>query len=154
MALIIRERIAELGTALFGLGLTAEKEANQTMRLWSAVAELDSYYRELHNIRLTVPSDASNQFLNEAERILRLVKEAQAMRSCSHFKEILSPGEEKKACIICELHIQSVIVDLRIRKGWLRDLLRRFWIPEHGRYLLDRFEAIRSILGAITDLHH
>ena len=140
---LVRERITELGTVLFGLGLTAEKEANQTIRLWSAVVELDNYYRVVENNWFTIPQATSDQFPQEADRISKLVKEAQGMRHCYHFKETISPEAEKTACLLCELHIQSIIVDLRARMGWLRNLLRGYFLPDR-RNLLVRFDTFLS----------
>jgi hypothetical protein len=133
---LVRERITELGTVLFGLGLTAEKAANQTIRLWSAIVELDNYYREVENNWFNIPQVASDQFPQEADRIFRLVKEAQGLRNCAHYK---NPDAEKTACLLCELHIQSIIVDLRARTGWLRNLLRGCFLPD-GRNILARFD--------------
>lgn len=145
---LVRERLSELGTVLFGLGLTADKEANQTMRLWFAVVELDTYYREVENIQInwpwfTIPHAASDQFPQEAERISQLTKDAHGMRNCAHFKKTIPPEAERTSCLLCEYHIQSIIIDLRTRMGWLRNLLRGCLLPDHQN-LLGRFDTLLS----------
>lgn len=133
---LVRERLTELGTVIFGLGLTAEKEANQTIKLWSAIVELDNYYQVVENNWFTIPQVASDHFPQEADKISKLVKEAKRMRDCSHFKKTSIAEDERTACLLCELHVQSIIVDLRARMGWLRNELRRYFLPDHRNLLV------------------
>ena len=65
----------------------------------------------------------------DKEGLAALVREAEGMRNCAHFKEPQSSEDSKTGCKLCGLHVQLIGVKLRHRTATLRTILQTISVP-------------------------
>lgn len=124
----VRKAITELATVLFGLGLTvvgsAENTGYETLRLWSALSDLDKYARELELNWSKLYEETSAVISREMDRVLDIVKEAQDIRGCAHYEEKSAPETGETGCTMCGLRVQLISIKLQQRIVRLQSQLR------------------------------
>lgn len=123
----LQERIARLATILVGLGLrvigSPENTGRETLRLWSALVELDRYARELELSWSKLHDETVTEIYKDIDKVSDIVKDAQRIGNCAHYEKMVAPETEEPGCRICGFRAQEISVKLQQRIVHLRTTL-------------------------------